>query len=172
MDRDHATQNQRFAYRSTNGLAQHAMRTGQQVPPFVLRYNLLPEILCLAHTQILNEVTQDERWFVQCDQMSPHFRQFARTRESLWYRSRFPFDPGVQSINTPILGGEGDSQGAASRGAIRKGLGALANAGGEVHEDGVCTTRLKDRWREWSNLGIDLLCTDHASWFRDHKYKI
>jgi len=44
--------------------------------------------------------------------------------------------------------------------------------GGEVHEDGVCTTRLKDRWREWSNLGIDLLCTDHASWFRDHKYKI
>jgi glycerophosphoryl diester phosphodiesterase len=40
--------------------------------------------------------------------------------------------------------------------------------GGEVHEDGVSPVRLEARWKEWIGLGIDAMCTDHASWFTDN----
>jgi glycerophosphoryl diester phosphodiesterase len=36
--------------------------------------------------------------------------------------------------------------------------------GGEKHEDGVDEVRLVRRWQQWSQLGVDALCTDHASW--------
>lgn len=36
--------------------------------------------------------------------------------------------------------------------------------GGEAHNDGVEQNRLLSRWRQFHQLGIDALCTDHASW--------
>jgi hypothetical protein len=36
--------------------------------------------------------------------------------------------------------------------------------GGEAHKDGADRERLVRRWRQWSQLDVDALCTDHASW--------
>ncbi|GEM_PF-1022607 len=36
--------------------------------------------------------------------------------------------------------------------------------GGEAHKDGVDEHRLVRRWQQWARLGLDALCTDHASW--------
>jgi len=36
--------------------------------------------------------------------------------------------------------------------------------GAETHEDGVDETRLINRWAQFQQLGVDALCTDHASW--------
>lgn len=40
--------------------------------------------------------------------------------------------------------------------------------GGEVHEDGVSPARLEARWKDWASLGLDALCTNHASWLTKH----
>jgi len=36
--------------------------------------------------------------------------------------------------------------------------------GGEVHRDGSDGGRLVRRWQQWRQVGLDALCTDHASW--------
>jgi glycerophosphoryl diester phosphodiesterase len=36
--------------------------------------------------------------------------------------------------------------------------------GGEAHEDAANPERLVSLWRKWANLGLDALCTDHATW--------
>lgn len=36
--------------------------------------------------------------------------------------------------------------------------------GGEAHKDGADGGRLVRRWQQWRQLGLDALCTDHASW--------
>lgn len=36
--------------------------------------------------------------------------------------------------------------------------------GGEAHRDGASASALVHRWTNWSQLGVDALCTDHASW--------
>ncbi len=42
--------------------------------------------------------------------------------------------------------------------------GSPALLGGEAHKDGMDGRSLSRRWCQWSELGIDALCTDHASW--------
>lgn len=36
--------------------------------------------------------------------------------------------------------------------------------GGEAHKDGADGMALVRRWQHWRQLGLDALCTDHASW--------
>lgn len=40
--------------------------------------------------------------------------------------------------------------------------------GGEAHKDGVEKNRLASRWRQFHQLGVDALCTDHASWISEN----
>jgi hypothetical protein len=40
--------------------------------------------------------------------------------------------------------------------------------GGEAHKDGANERRLVDRWKELRQLGVDALCTDHASWISEN----
>ena len=41
---------------------------------------------------------------------------------------------------------------------------STAMLGSEAHKDGAGRGRLVQRWKQWSQLGVDALCTDHASW--------
>jgi len=40
--------------------------------------------------------------------------------------------------------------------------------GGEAHKDGADGGRLVRRWQQWTQLDLDALCTDHASWISTH----
>jgi hypothetical protein len=40
--------------------------------------------------------------------------------------------------------------------------------GGEAHKDGADEKRLINRWSQLNQLGIDALCTDHASWISEN----